>query len=34
VAVRHDQRLRSPLSDAEAELLADLLDKLRASLEG
>jgi len=27
VAVRHDQRLRSALSDAEAELLADLSER-------
>ena len=34
VAVRHDQRLRSALSDDEAELLAELLDKLQAGLDG
>jgi MarR family transcriptional regulator for hemolysin len=32
VAARHDQRLRSQLSDAESELLAQLLDKLQASV--
>jgi MarR family transcriptional regulator, transcriptional regulator for hemolysin len=30
VATRHDQRLRSRLSDTETELLANLLDKLQA----
>jgi MarR family transcriptional regulator for hemolysin len=33
VAVRHDQRLRSQLSDEEARLLGELLDKLRAGLQ-
>jgi hypothetical protein len=33
VAVRHDQRLRSTLSDEETALLAELLDKLRAALD-
>lgn len=32
-AVAHDKRLRSRLTDAETELLAELLDKLRAGLE-
>lgn len=34
VAVGHDQRLRSELTDDETELLADLLDRLRAGLDG
>ena len=34
VAVRHDERLRSRLSDEEAALLGDLLDRLRAGLDG
>jgi MarR family transcriptional regulator for hemolysin len=33
VAVAHDARLRSKLSDAEALQLLELLDKLRAGLE-
>ena len=33
VAARHDRRLRSVLTDAEAERLGELLDKLRAGLE-
>jgi MarR family transcriptional regulator for hemolysin len=33
VAVRHDKRLRSALTDAETELLADLLDRVRAGVE-
>jgi MarR family transcriptional regulator for hemolysin len=33
VAMRHDQRLRSMLSDKEAEQLGRLLDKLRAGVE-
>jgi MarR family transcriptional regulator for hemolysin len=33
VAVRHDQRLRSLLTDEEIEQLAELLDKLQAGLE-
>ena len=33
VAQRHDERLRSQLSDAELELLAELLDKLQAGLQ-
>jgi MarR family transcriptional regulator, transcriptional regulator for hemolysin len=32
VAVKHDQRLRSHLSDQEAEQLAELLDKLQAGV--
>jgi MarR family transcriptional regulator, transcriptional regulator for hemolysin len=32
VAVRHDERLRSQLSDEETAQLADLLDKLRAGV--
>lgn len=32
VAVRHDERLRSLLSDDEHEQLADLLDKLQTGL--
>jgi MarR family transcriptional regulator, transcriptional regulator for hemolysin len=32
VAVRHDERLRSHLSEAEAEQLAELLDKLQAGI--
>lgn len=32
VAVQHDQRLRSRLTDRETELLAELLDKLHAGL--
>jgi MarR family transcriptional regulator for hemolysin len=32
VAVRHDERLRSHLSEAEAEQLAGLLDKLQAGV--
>jgi MarR family transcriptional regulator, transcriptional regulator for hemolysin len=32
VALRHDERLRSHLSDEEAALLAELLDKLRAGV--
>jgi MarR family transcriptional regulator, transcriptional regulator for hemolysin len=32
VAVRHDERLRSRLSDEEAALLAELLDRLLAGL--
>jgi MarR family transcriptional regulator for hemolysin len=32
VAVKHDERLRSHLSGAEAEQLADLLDKLQAGV--
>jgi MarR family transcriptional regulator for hemolysin len=34
VAVRHDERLRALLSDEEAQDLAELLDRLRAGLEG
>jgi MarR family transcriptional regulator for hemolysin len=34
VAVRHDARLRSQLTNAETELLAELLAKLQAGLEG
>jgi MarR family transcriptional regulator for hemolysin len=34
VAVRHDARLRSRLTDEETEVLADLLGKLQAGLEG
>jgi MarR family transcriptional regulator, transcriptional regulator for hemolysin len=33
VAVRHDERLRSRLTDEETALLADLLDKLQAGLD-
>ena len=33
VALRHDERLRSQLTDAETELLAELLDKLQAGLQ-
>ncbi len=33
VAMRHDKRLRSHLSDAEAEQLGELLAKLRAGVE-
>jgi DNA-binding MarR family transcriptional regulator len=33
VALRHDERLRSKLSDAEAAQLAELLDKLRSGLD-
>jgi hypothetical protein len=33
VAVAHDARLRSGLTEAETELLAELLDKLRSGLE-
>ena len=33
VAMRHDQRLHAHLSDEEAALLAELLDKLQAGLE-
>lgn len=33
VAVAHDARLRSKLTEAEAELLAELLDKLRSGLD-
>jgi MarR family transcriptional regulator for hemolysin len=33
-AVAHDKRLRSRLTDEETEVLAELLDKLRAGLEG
>jgi MarR family transcriptional regulator, transcriptional regulator for hemolysin len=33
VAMRHDARLRSELTDKETELLGQLLDKLRAGLE-
>jgi MarR family transcriptional regulator for hemolysin len=33
VAVTHDARLRSQLSDAEAKQLGELLDKLRAGLD-
>jgi MarR family transcriptional regulator for hemolysin len=33
VAVRHDERLRSNLSDEETALLAELLDKLQAGVE-
>jgi MarR family transcriptional regulator, transcriptional regulator for hemolysin len=32
VALRHDQRLRSVLGQEETELLADLLDRLRAGV--
>jgi MarR family transcriptional regulator, transcriptional regulator for hemolysin len=34
VAMRHDKRLRSNLTDAETSQLAELLDKLRAGLDG
>jgi len=33
VAVRHDQRLRSNLTDKETALLAELLDKLQAGID-
>ncbi len=33
VAVRHNQRLRSKLTDDEVRLLAELLDRLRTGLE-
>jgi MarR family transcriptional regulator for hemolysin len=33
VAIKHDERLRGPLTDEEIEQLADLLDRLRASVE-
>jgi MarR family transcriptional regulator, transcriptional regulator for hemolysin len=33
IAVRHDERLRSRLTDDETALLAELLDKLQAGLE-
>jgi MarR family transcriptional regulator for hemolysin len=33
VAARHDERLRSQLSDAETAQLAELLEKLRAGLD-
>jgi MarR family transcriptional regulator for hemolysin len=33
VAIRHDQRLRSRMTDDEAELLRELLDRLQAGLE-
>jgi MarR family transcriptional regulator for hemolysin len=33
VAMRHDERLRSKLSDEETEQLAELLEKLLAGLE-
>jgi MarR family transcriptional regulator for hemolysin len=33
VAVQHDKRLREPLTDEETEQLADLLDRLRATVE-
>lgn len=33
VALRHDERLRSKLTDEETALLAELLDKLQAGLE-
>jgi len=33
VAMRHDERLRSRLSDAETAQLAELLEKLRAGLD-
>jgi DNA-binding MarR family transcriptional regulator len=33
VAVRHDQRLRSRLTDEETELLGELLEKLQAGLD-
>lgn len=33
VAMRHDRRLRSNLTDKEAALLAELLDKLRAGID-
>jgi MarR family transcriptional regulator for hemolysin len=33
-AVEHDKRLRSRLTDEETKLLAELLDKLRAGVEG
>jgi MarR family transcriptional regulator for hemolysin len=33
VAVHHDQRLRAQLTDDETRQLADLLDRLRASIE-
>lgn len=32
VALRHDQRLRSVLGQEDIELLADLLDRLRAGV--
>jgi MarR family transcriptional regulator for hemolysin len=34
IAVGHDQRLRAQLSDAELEQLGDLLDRLRAGVDG
>jgi MarR family transcriptional regulator, transcriptional regulator for hemolysin len=34
VAMRHDERLRSQLTDAEADTLATLLDRLEAGLRG
>jgi MarR family transcriptional regulator, transcriptional regulator for hemolysin len=34
VAVSHDERLRSHLSEVEAEQLADLLDKLQSGISG
>jgi MarR family transcriptional regulator, transcriptional regulator for hemolysin len=34
VAVRHDQRLRTKLDDAEVRLLGDLLERLRSGLDG
>jgi MarR family transcriptional regulator for hemolysin len=34
VAVRHDERLRSRLTEAEAGQLAELLDKLHAAVRG
>ena len=33
VAMRHDRRLRSNLTDKETALLAELLDKLRAGID-
>lgn len=33
-AAAHDKRLRATLSDADVDLLADLLDRLRTGLEG
>jgi MarR family transcriptional regulator, transcriptional regulator for hemolysin len=33
VAVHHDERLREPLTDEETEQLADLLDRLHATVE-
>jgi MarR family transcriptional regulator for hemolysin len=33
VAIQHDKRLRGPLTDEETEQLADLLDRLRATVE-